>query len=446
MQDWNIKNGDMKMTEHKINSFHGVTKIEALRYRSLRYISQPLKQFQILVGPNASGKSTFLDTIAILGDLIRTDLDTAVRGDARLEIPMRAPDPRHLVWLRHSDHFELAVELAIPSFLATEKNKRFNRIRYEMGFNVGENPSIEIENLWLLSSEAKAIQGRQLSLFPKPEPPPAHIARQPNKRTPEGWKKIISRGGGGKAYFRSETSGWNAPFALPSQKAALATLPEDRERFPLALWLRDVLQSGVQRITLSGEAMRRPAPLTRKHGYLPDGSNLPYVVERLERQNKEQYERWLDHVRESLPDIKKISTLERQEDRHRYLVLHYKNGLEAPSWLVSDGTLRMLALTLLAYTSDIHGGIYLIEEPENGIHPRAVETVYQALSSVYGAQVLLATHSPVILGMSELDNLLCFARDQNGATDVISGNEHPKIRDWKGTLNLSSLFAAGVLG
>lgn len=73
--------------------------------------------------------------------------------------------------------------------------------------------------------------------------------------------------------------------------------------------------------------------------------------------------------------------------------MHYRNGLQAPSWLVSDGTLRFLALTLLAYLPD-PAGPYLIEEPENGIHPRNVETVFESLSSVYDAQVLLATHSP----------------------------------------------------
>ena len=55
--------------------------------------------------------------------------------------------------------------------------------------------------------------------------------------------------------------------------------------------------------------------------------------------------------------------------------------------------MRFLALTLLAYLPD-PAGPYLIEEPENGIHPRNVETVFESLSSVYDAQVLLATHSP----------------------------------------------------
>ena len=38
--------------------------------------------------------------------------------------------------------------------------------------------------------------------------------------------------------------------------------------------------------------------------------------------------------------------MERAGDRHRYLVLVYQGGLEVPSWMASNGTLRLLALTL----------------------------------------------------------------------------------------------------
>ncbi|GIX48303.1 MAG: hypothetical protein KatS3mg131_2514 [Candidatus Tectimicrobiota bacterium] len=201
----------------------------------------------------------------------------------------------------------------------------------------------------------------------------------------------------------------------------------------------------MRRLALSAEAMRRPAAPTRKAGFLPDGSNLPYVIDRLKAADPDRYRRWIEHVREALPDVVNIDTAERAEDRHRYLVIRYENGLEAPAWLVSDGTLRLLALTLLAYSGDVEGGIYLVEEPENGIHPRAVETVYQALSSVYGAQVLLATHSPVILGLARPEDLLCFARGKEGATAVVRGSDHPRLKAWRGTLDLATLFAAGVL-
>lgn len=59
-----------------------ITLVEALGYRCLRYVSQPLGPFHVLVGPNASGKSTFLDVISFLGQLM-TDGVEAVAGESR---------------------------------------------------------------------------------------------------------------------------------------------------------------------------------------------------------------------------------------------------------------------------------------------------------------------------------------------------------------------------
>jgi len=127
------------------------------------------------------------------------------------------------------------------------------------------------------------------------------------------------------------------------------------------------------------------------------------------------------------------------------MMLQYRGGLEVPSWLASDGTLRLLALTLPAYLREFRG-CYIVEEPENGIHPRAVETVVQSLSSVYEAQVLMATHSPVVLSDVDVSQVLCLAKTEDGATDIVRGDRHPKLKDWKGAPNLSVLFAGGVLG
>jgi len=104
-----------------------------------------------------------------------------------------------------------------------------------------------------------------------------------------------------------------------------------------------------------------------------------------------------------------------------------------------------LALTLPAFIDDF-SGIYLIEEPENGIHPLAIETMHQALSWVKSAQVLVATHSPVMLAVSHAEDVLCFTRDDERGTEVVVGSEHPRLRDWKGEVDLGTLFASGVLG
>ncbi|MFZ5785107.1 MAG: AAA family ATPase [Acidobacteriota bacterium] len=132
----------------------------------------------------------------------------------------------------------------------------------------------------------------------------------------------------------------------------------------------------------TAKAMRRPAPPGSPAAFQADGSNLPWAIEEPRKNNPRRFAEWVAHVRTALQDLQAIETIEREEDKHRHLRIAYRSGLRAPSWTVSDGTLRLLALTLLGLL-DEPGRIYLIEEPENGIHPQAVETVFQALSSAY---------------------------------------------------------------
>ena len=136
---------------------------------------------------------------------------------------------------------------------------------------------------------------------------------------------------------------------------------------------------------------------------------------------------------------------ERPEDRSLYLVITYQNGLQVPAWLLSDGTLRLLALTLIAYLPN-SGRVFLIEEPENGIHPKAIEAVYQSLSSVYDGQVFLATHSPLLLGLAQPEQLLVFGKTTSGATAIVRGSEHPLLQNWRSDMSLGTLFASGVFG
>ena len=426
-----------------------LTRVEALNYRSLRYVSQGVSAFQTLVGPNGSGKSTFLDVVGFLGDMLRVGPLKAISGDG-LTVPQRAADPMHLCWMREGASFELAVEMDIPQDrLERLGNGKSKRARYEARLDVGgENAEVRlaIETFWLIPAEGTEQAAFQRNLFPQLKPIPESIVRAPGKHTPPGWKKVVSKNAeAGTDYFMSETTGWNNPFRLGPSRSALANLPEDEEKFPVATWAKRVLMEGVRKVVLSAEAMRRPSPPGSPRQFLPDGSNLPWVVHALQDKDPARFGRWIEHLRTAIPDLKSVSTIERPDDRNRYMVVEYENGLQAPSWVVSDGTLRMLALTLLAYIPDVDG-IYLIEEPENGIHPRAVETVFQSLSSVYGAQVLCASHSPVVLGLAKPADLLCFAKDDSGATDIVRGDEHPRLKNWNGALDLGTLFAAGVLG
>ncbi len=348
------------------------------------------------------------------------------------------------MWQRTGGRFELAAEIAIPDKLRSALfQNTFTRCRYEVA--VGIDPSthenaIQGERVLLLAPRHPDAEQREL--FPRePQVPQTILTSIPCR----GVKTIINKVAGGNDNFYDETGkGWDHAFKLGTRKSALANLPEDESRFPVSTWLKRLLIDGIEALVLNSLLMRRPSPPGQPKRFRADGSNLPWAVGELQK-NPDQFERWLAHVRTALPDVKNVATVERPEDKHRYLVVEYQTGLKVPSWTVSDGTLRLLALTLVAYL-DQPGTVYLIEEPENGVHPRAIETVFQSLSSAYGSQILCATHSPVILSLADPKQVLCYARTPSGATDIVRGDKHPNLRDWKRDTDLGTLFATGVLG
>lgn len=138
-----------------------------------------------------------------------------------------------------------------------------------------------------------------------------------------------------------------------------------------------------------------------------------------------------DTCRQCFPNWKASVWSNARTTAHAYLVLRYANGVEVPSWMTSDGTLKLLALTLLAYlpVADSYPSdrrflheIILVEEPEDGVHPLALDAIYDSLASVYGGQVLVTTHSPTLLGLARPEEALCFARAADGANRHRPGN------------------------
>jgi len=414
-----------------------IRSIEVLRYKCLQYIHQEMDHFQILVGPNASGKTTFLDVLVLLQDLLRDGVEKTVQKRGR--------SIRELVWQMESDTLEIAVELEIPNDLRT-RVKDYNFIRYELRLGPTENGTLglPVENLWLIRIDQESNHKKinpQLDIFPKEPQPPQTIIREPRKRTPPGYRKIMSRSSDGRIHMRSETTDWNFPLSIEQDRPALALIPEE-ERFPTSRWCRQIFTEGIQFLMLNSHAMRKPCHPNAPLQFQPDGSNLPAVVQHL---SQDQLNKWITHLQTVLPEIKSVKVKELPDDRYRYLVVETHQGLSLPLWLLSDGTLRLFALTLLPYLPEKQK-TYIIEEPENGIHPRALEAIFQSLSSVYEGQVLCATHSALFLNLAKPEELLCFARTDTGATDIVRGNEHPRLREWRKEVSLGDLLASGILG
>ncbi len=424
-----------------------IARIEVKGYKCLRYVHQQLRHFQILAGPNASGKSTFLDAVLFVRDLLFDGVETAVRNRARTV--------RELAWKHESSRFEIALEFALPTLIRQstsgenrEHSRKYPYLRYEVAVADVPERGVQIqgENLWLLSdlSEPQEQPAAPRSRFPRENPGPETILQPSRRKSPPGWRKVMSRSPEGRVYVRSERTDWNMPLRPLPHRSGLTVIPEEAERFPASVWLRRFLTEGLKFLMLNSRAMKEPSPPDGPRTFQPDGANLALVVEHLRQTDPSRFQKWLAHVQTVLHDVQDISVKARETDRFRYLAVQM-DGVEIPSWLLSDGTLRLLALTILPYLPDA-GTVYFIEEPENGIHPRALESIYQALSSIYEGQVFCATHSPIFLNLAEPRDLLCFARTPSGATDIVRGDQHPQLQKWRGEVSLGDLLASGVLG
>lgn len=404
-----------------------ITCIEALNYRCLRYIRQELEPFQILVGPNANGKSTFMDVVALLGEIAQPGVGTKA-------IDRRSQDLQELLHHHEGDRCEFAIEFRMRE---VDRSDRTCRYEIEIGHATHTNEVCNLrERVRLVSGRPSQFSGIPDSVFGGGDESRGDLLVE-QKFDAARSLVVYERSSGN--LIEVPTSG-----VSPTTSVLHWVLDSDPANQLLST-VASELRRASSLLMLDSLQLRKPSPPGHGLSFQSDGSNLPFVIDHFKTKSPERFKDWIAHVHTALPDLVDIHVIEREEDRHKYLKLEYAGGLRVPSWLTSDGTLRLLALTLIGYLPDLEG-IFLIEEPENGIHPAAMETVYQALRSGYGAQVLLATHSPILLGCAEPHEILCFGKDDDGATTIVRGDVHPAFKRWQGNLDMQTLFASGVLG
>jgi predicted ATPase len=156
-----------------------------------------------------------------------------------------------------------------------------------------------------------------------------------------------------------------------------------------------------------------------------DGRHLPATLHRIataphgqEPDPADAYARIASRLSE-LTGIS-VRALEVDADDTRELLtlrLVERSGADIPARSLSEGTLRFLALCVLLEDPDV-GGVLCMEEPENGIHPANIPAMLNLLRDLAvdpadapGSdnpvrQVIVNTHSPVVVQVIEPDDLL----------------------------------------
>ncbi len=409
--------------------------VQTSNFRMLAANRVDLRPFHVLVGQNATGKSTFLGALQLIADVLELGAPQAVEK----MLGSRTPDFRELCF-----DPERPVALAVEVGIANDGTEARLRYEIELGSRAKEGIRVWREQLFVLPGvNASLGTSLQQSLFGEEVEPTVH------DEPPRGWRKVVQKTKQGKDYFRDEKTEWNNVFKFGAGKAALGSLPEDPERFPLSIAVRDLLRDGVRTVALDAAELRSSSPPGAPVRLNLDGSNLPHAARELQERDPSLFRQWVEHLSTAVPGLVDVLVHERQEDKHLVLQATFSGAHDSPvpSWLLSDGTLRLMALTLLSFaaTEESHD-VYLIEEPENGLHPLAMQAAYDALSSPVGSvQVLCATHSPVFLAQARLEEALVFRRAPQGYSIVRRGTEVPELRDWSGSRNLADLFATGVL-
>src|SRR5208337_2447829 len=389
-----------------------ITRIEARNYRCLQSVAVPLHPFQILVGPNGSGKTAFMDVLGFLRDYVSYTVQYAVN--------QRADNFQDLVWGREGTSFNLGLDAQIPqNHIITTETASYTRLRYDL--------SVRLD----VPSEVPLIEKEKVVLQD-----PVH------EKT---WLLLDrTRGRVEFAHEDSPRSKLGAAMDMSLFDSAVKFLPPGANGFPAIKWFATLLSEEIRDVRLKTEDLHKPSTLEAERASKLTGTNLARSVSELRQKSRESFDGWIRHLRTALPDLETVRAEPLPRESARRLIIKFQNGIEVPARLVSDGTLCLLALTILAYMPEPNQ-VYMIEEPENAVHPTAVETIYQSLSSLYDNQVLMASHSPILLSLAKPEELLCFTKTTEG-TAIVPGEQHPALKEWKGEVNLSDLFAAGVLG
>lgn len=180
-----------------------------------------------------------------------------------------------------------------------------------------------------------------------------------------------------------------------------------------------------------------------------DGRNIAEYLLWIKSQGQEYIESIIRKMTFVLPYLKTLQpNIKETFNREVELLMYEKNenSKPLPGWLLSSGTIRILALISLFETPD-KPSVLFIDEIENGLDPRTVGLLLSLIESEYHSkemQVFVTTHSPYFLDLVPLDSIIVSEKDESGSYYHIPKDEASLIK-WKEKFSPGKLYSMGKL-
>ena len=210
------------------------------------------------------------------------------------------------------------------------------------------------------------------------------------------------------------------------------------------------LVHGWQFLSLEPRLMLDPKPETRTGREIRlahDGSNIAQYLQSIADKEPAVLEGIAETLKAVLPlatDLRPAITKELQ--RNVYIRL-YEQGIKEPlaGWLLSQGTLRIVALLAVLRHPEVPSVVF-IEELENGLDPRTIHLLVEEIRNFLhdGGQVVATTHSPYLLDLLDLSQIVVVERGKSGAP-MFRRPSRRKLKGWADKFAPGRLYTMGSL-
>lgn len=187
-------------------------------------------------------------------------------------------------------------------------------------------------------------------------------------------------------------------------------------------------------------------PINDSNFLKEDGANLaPYLV-RLRDEYYSHYKLIVETIRAVIPFFDDFIL-----DPSEYILLQWReigSDLIFSSSNASDGTLRIMALiTLLLQPEEMIPPFLILDEPELGLHPYAINIVAGLLKSVTASghvQILVATQSMTLIDYFEPEDIIVV--DRKGRKSEYRRLDSGHLKGWLEEYSIAELWEKNVIG